>query len=177
MSKSSPIVEQQLAVSSYLDDMLNENISPDDSPEAPTPDKWKKSCFRALIINVQGLYLAIPEYSLENIQLFPKDIADKTDNEFGSPITKKAKLNIIDTSKIVLPPNYQKELESPKFIITLTKANWALSCNTISKTIEVQPNSVKWKQQSGKRPWLAGMLVEHKCGILDTTALIKHLKQ
>ncbi len=178
MSKSDTIAEHQLALSTYLEDMLTEvDLVPEEQPGFTTNEGWKLSPFQALLIDVQGLQLAIPEHQLVNIQIANKVSATPEQNSDQHSVTINQKLTIIDTGKVVLPEAYRDEDNQSAFIIILSGEKWALACNKVNEVITLSPDSVSWRQQAGNRPWLAGTISEHKCGILNIDALIAQLEQ
>ncbi|MDB2705149.1 hypothetical protein N9Y67_01260 [Pseudomonadota bacterium] len=182
MSNSNSLAEHQQALSSYLQDMLTESISSTQSSNeqaisTSADENWKRSSFQALLIDVQGLKLAIPEHQLQSIQLKPRLDIKMENNKPDWFIGTKQQLQIVDTGKIILPLEYQDKKNNSEFIIVISGGKWSLSCNKIYNVITLSPSSVKWRQQVGNRPWLAATTLEHKCGILNIDALIKQLEE
>jgi purine-binding chemotaxis protein CheW len=179
MSKSDSLAEHQQALLSYLQDMLTEStdaLQSNDKLPVSADEDWKLSPFQALLIDVQGLQLAIPEQQLQSIQLKPKLSVKMENNKPDWLIGSKQQLQIVDTGKIILPSEYQEKQNNSDFIIVISEGKWALDCNKINKVITLSPGLVKWRQQAGNRPWLAGTILEHKCGILNVNALIEQLE-
>lgn len=179
MSKPNSLAEHQQALSSYLEDMLTEStdtLHSNDTLPLSANEDWKLSTFQALLIEVQGLQLAIPEHQLQSIQLKPKLSIKMNNNEPEWFIGSKQQLKIVDTAKIILPPEYQEKHNNSDFIIVISDGKWALDCNKINNVITLSPESVRWRQQAGNRPWLAATIVEHKCGILNIDALVEQLE-
>lgn len=179
MCKSNSLAEQQQALSHYLQDMLTEStdtLQSNNMPPISADEDWKRSSFQALLIDVQGLQLAIPEHQLQSIQLKPKLSVKMKKNKPDWLIGIAQQLHIVDTGKIILPPEYQDKQNNSDFITIISDGKWALSCNKINNVITLSPSSIKWRQQVGNRPWLAGTLLEQKCGILHIDALVEQLE-
>ncbi|MDQ7072813.1 MAG: chemotaxis protein CheW [Gammaproteobacteria bacterium] len=74
---------------------------------------------------------------------------------------------------MVLPSNYQNNDDKPLFIISIDDGKWGLACNKVESVVTLTPEEVKWRQHSGKRPWLAGTVLKQMCSILNIEELIK----
>jgi purine-binding chemotaxis protein CheW len=49
-------------------------------------------------------------------------------------------------------------------------------CENIVNTVELNKSDVKWRSASGKRPWLAGMVKEKMCALINVAELVEMLK-
>jgi purine-binding chemotaxis protein CheW len=54
---------------------------------------------------------------------------------------------------------------------------WGLACERIVTTAVLKPDDVKWREANGKRPWLAGMVKEKMCALINVQQLIAMLEQ
>jgi purine-binding chemotaxis protein CheW len=184
------LVEQDQALSVYLKDMLlipsdttDPSVTLEQAIEQAKPvDKnkdWRTSDFQALIFDVQGLKLAIPLHDLNGILTWPEKsfskMADKPAWYIGLYSQSHQQTQVIETSHIVLPSQYQDSNNESQFIITIANGKWGLACNKVESVITLSPDKVRWRQHSGKRPWLAGTVLEQKCSILNIEELIKQL--
>ncbi len=191
-SKSSQLVNQEQALSVYLKDMLllptdieSEQITTAttlnqviEQTDAPISDKnWRSSEFQALLFDVQGLKLAIPLHELSGILTWPEKalpkIPDKPSHYLGLYSQDHQHIQVIDTAYIVLPSNYQSNDDKPLFIISIDDGKWGLACNKVESVVTLTPEEVKWRQHSGKRPWLAGTVLKQMCSILNIEELVK----
>jgi purine-binding chemotaxis protein CheW len=59
----------------------------------------------------------------------------------------------------------------------LGDSGWGLACEELVNTVTLQTDDVKWRDMDGKRPWLAGMVKEKMCAMLDVKQLIKMLNK
>lgn len=186
------LVNQQEALSVYLNDMLfmPADTTSESSKSSVTLDKaiaqakptannkdWRTSDFQALLFDVQGLKLAIPLHELNGIITWPETalpkIADKPSWYMGLYSRAPQHTQVIDTGHIVLPSNYQNTKNKPQFIISIDDGKWGLACNKVESVVTLSPNEIRWRQNSGKRPWLAGTVLEKMCSILNIDELIK----
>jgi len=190
-SKPTKLVDQDQALSVYLKDMLlipsgtNETSEPSltleqtiEQAKSITNNKdWHASDFQALMFDVQGLKLAIPLHDLNGILTWPEKplpkIPDKPNWYLGLYSQDHQHTQVIDTSHIVLPSQYQDRNNTSQFIITIDNGKWGLACNKVESVVTLSPDKVRWRQHSGKRPWLAGTVLEKMCSILNIAELVK----
>ncbi|BBN81130.1 chemotaxis protein W [Pseudoalteromonas sp. A25] len=138
--------------------------------------------FQALFFEVAGLTLAVPLKSLGGIhqlgevnQLFGKPKWFK-----GVMLNRDEKLNVVDTARWVMPEKYTAELEAGlnyQYLITLGDSPWGLLAENLVNNITLQPDDVKWRTGDGKRPWLAGVIKEKMCALIDVENLNRLLEQ
>ncbi|CAM3942814.1 chemotaxis protein CheW [Pseudoalteromonas byunsanensis] len=138
--------------------------------------------FQALFFEVAGLTLAVPLKSLGGIhqlgevnQLFGKPKWFK-----GVMLNRDEKLNVVDTARWVMPEKYSPELEESldyQYLITLGDSPWGLLAENLVNNITLRPDDVKWRTGNGKRPWLAGVIKEKMCALIDVENLNRLLEQ
>ncbi len=144
-----------------MDEGWSENGRPD----------WAQSRFECLIFLVGGLKLAVPLVTLGAIHQIDKKfnlLPGQDDWFIGILRTATENLKVIDTALCVMPERYKAEdREGLQFVISLHGYEWGLSCHEVSNSITLEPDEVRWRTQRGKRPWLAGTVVEHMCALID----------
>ncbi|MBE0438523.1 MAG: chemotaxis protein CheW [Gammaproteobacteria bacterium] len=198
MSKPpSPIVDQQDALSLYMNDMLTSSLEVLISDEPAIqhtldqPNKvvitqdaskdWRQSPFQALLFEVQGLKLALPLHQLNGIFSYPETKLPKLPGKpawyLGLYQHQEYRAQVVDTAHIIMPGGFNHAHIPPKYIILIDNHNWGLSCNTILEVITLSPDDVKWRKQLGSRSWLAGTALKQMCSILNVTMLSKQLAQ
>jgi purine-binding chemotaxis protein CheW len=138
--------------------------------------------FQALFFEVAGLTLAVPLKSLGGIhqlgevtQLFGKPKWFK-----GVMLNREEKLNVVDTARWVMPEKFTPELESKldyQYLITLGDSSWGLLAENLINNITLKPEDIKWRMSDGKRPWLAGVIKEKMCALIDVKNLNRLLEQ
>lgn len=138
--------------------------------------------FQALYFEVAGLTLAVPLKSLGGIyqigeinQLFGKP------NWFsGVMVHREQKLSVVDTARWVMPEKYNKKLEEAlnyQYLIMLGESNWGLLAERLVDNVSLAHSDIKWRQNSGKRPWLAGLIKEKMCALINVSAMTDLLEQ
>jgi purine-binding chemotaxis protein CheW len=60
-------------------------------------------------------------------------------------------------------------------IVVLGDSHWALAVNNADQSVHLQPADIRWRKHSGKRPWLAGTVLDRLCALLDVGVLIAML--
>lgn len=136
---------------------------------------WREQPFEALLFDVGGLTLAVPLVSLGTIHTLESEITPlfgQPDWFLGILPTQTGNLKVLDTARWVMPERYQSELKDGlKFVISVEGYDWGMAVHGVSKSIRLAPEQIKWRSQQGKRPWLAGTVIEHMCALLDVSAL------
>jgi len=197
MSKPTHLAEHEEALSAYLNDMLfeepNEVQADEDILQASQhaieisqseankhADNWRESSFQTLLFEIHGLKLAIPLHELNGILTWPEKplpkIAGKPSWYLGLVSQDHQHTQVVDTAHIILPDQLQDNKNKPNFIILIDDGQWGLACNKVSKVVTLSPEEVRWRRQAGKRPWLAGTVLDKMCSILNIKELVKQLK-
>lgn len=152
-------------------------------PKAVVEEKeYRKGDFQALFFDVAGLTVAVPLTELGGIHNMGKlnTLIGKPDWFMGVMVHRENKLSIVNTAKWVMPEKYDETLENNleyQYIIMLDNSSWGLACEKLVNTVTLSQDDVKWREHSGRRPWLAGLIKERMCALLDVSALIKLFEQ
>lgn len=137
--------------------------------------------FQALFFEVAGLTLAVPLIELGGIHEISKisPIMGKPLWFMGVMLKNEHKFNVVDTARWVMPEKYNTEMAQNlnyKFLINLGKTPWGFTCEKLVSTVELNKSDVKWRKSSGKRPWLAGMVKEQMCALINVAELVEMLQ-
>jgi purine-binding chemotaxis protein CheW len=137
--------------------------------------------FQALFFEVAGLTLAVPLIELGGIHEITKiaPMIGKPDWFMGVMLKNEDKFNVVDSARWVMPEKYNDEMAETlnyQFLINLGKTPWGLTCERLINTVELNKSDVKWRTNTGKRPWLAGMVKERMCALINVAELVKMLK-
>ncbi|WP_024610540.1 chemotaxis protein CheW [Pseudoalteromonas sp. TB64] len=132
--------------------------------------------FQALFFEVAGLTLAVPLKALGGIHHL-----GEVNHLFGKPkwfkgvmLNRDEKLNVVDTARWVMPEKYNEELEASlnyQYLITLGDSQWGLQAEKLINNITLRKEDVKWRTNKSKRPWLAGVIKEKMCALIDVDNL------
>jgi purine-binding chemotaxis protein CheW len=141
---------------------------------------YRQGDFQALYFDVAGLTLAVPLIELGGIHQ-----VDKTTSLMGKPewfkgvmLYRDEKINVVDTALWVMPEKCDEKLKKSlnyQYIIMLNKSGWGLSAENLIDTVTLKQEEVKWIDSSSKRPWLAGLVKDKMCALLDIDSLIQLL--
>lgn len=154
--------------------------------QPPTPPdlmaEYQQSSFQALFFTVAGLNLAVPLKSLGGIHKWeaPKPLFGQPDWFLGMMTLREEQLRVVDSALWVMPEKYDDILAQSlnyQYLVMLGESTWGLACETLVSTIAIEPDEVKWRQSNSKRPWLAGIVKDKMCALLNVDALIKLLDQ
>ncbi|MFN3580619.1 MAG: CheW domain-containing protein [Pseudomonas sp.] len=150
---------------------------PEPQPEPPLVEQpnWREQPFEALLFDVGGLTLAVPLILLGTIHPLDKEITPlfgQPDWFLGIMATPAGNLKVLDTARWVMPERYTPALqEDLRFVISVEGHEWGLAVHGVSQSVKLSPQQIKWRSQQGKRPWLAGTVIEHMCALVDVSAL------
>ena len=141
---------------------------------------YRKGSFQAMFFDVSGLIIAVPLIELGGIHN-----TDKTTKLMGKPdwfkgvmLHRDDKINVVDTALWVMPEKCDETLINSlnyQYVIMLGNSQWGLMAEHLVDTVTLEQEEVKWLDKPSKRPWLAGLVKERKCALLDVEALIKLL--
>ncbi|RUO77065.1 chemotaxis protein CheW [Idiomarina seosinensis] len=152
-----------------------------DESLATQPDameEYQQGDFQALFFRVAGLTLAVPLKSLGGIHTIGKisPIFGKPKWFKGIMTERDEKLQVVDTARWVMPEKLTPELQEKinyQYLITLSDSPWGLLCEELVDSEPLQPEAIQWRQGvNEKRPWLAGVVRQRMCALLDVNALI-----
>lgn len=182
------LVEEEQAEAALIEKVsITETLETPAAGQPPSPPGWKdgrpvwaQERFECLLFKVKGLTLAVPLVELGGIIKIEKHPTPL----FGQPswfmgILRNNKMNVsmIDTAQWVLPPALVKKVDPYKLVIRIHESTWGLACNEVDRSISLKPEQVRWRTSLGKRPWLAGTVIEHMCALIDVAAFARLLKE
>ena len=164
-------------------------LTPSEDKSAPEPVVTTRSLqeqlpeqFQALFFEVGGLTLAVPLITLGGIHQL-----DKISPLIGKPawfkgvmLHRDEKLSVIDSAMWVMPEKYTQSLAEQlnyQYLIMLSDSAWGLACEKLVNTVTLSKSEVKWREVTGKRPWLAGMVKDRMCALINVQQLILMLNQ
>ncbi|MCG5494040.1 chemotaxis protein CheW [Ectothiorhodospira variabilis] len=209
------IVEEQQALTAYLDGLLQEIALDEAEPEpiaakvapgprlvtqpklvsvpqvappvpaatlAPRqtmPPDWAQGAFQCLLFRLAGLPLSVPLIKLNGIMEMPEKITPMPGHSplfMGLVNRHGRKVKVVDITQLVMPRDRIPERSPPRNLILIDDARWGLACDRVEETLTVTAEQVRWRSSQGKRPWLAGTMIQHLCAILDVDYLASSLE-
>ena len=144
------------------------------------PKAYRQGDFQALFFNVGGLTIAVPLIELGGIHNIDKitTLMGKPDWFKGVMLHRDEKVNVVDTALWVMPEKCDekmKNLLNYQYVIMLSESNWGLTAENLVDTVVLKQDEVKWLDAPSKRPWLAGLVKDKMCALLDVSSLIQLL--
>jgi len=141
---------------------------------------YRKGDFQAMFFDVAGLTIAVPLIELGGIHNADKTTAlvGKPDWFTGVMLHREEKINVVDTALWVMPEKCDETLKNSlnyQYVIMLGNSHWGLSAENLVDTVTLEQEDVKWLDSPSKRPWLAGLVKNRMCALLDVESLINLL--
>jgi len=187
--------EPQQVVMEYLDALLSE-IEPEQSVVEPTVGTLRdareivensdvpvfsegaisldESNFQILLFDVSGVKFAVPLDKLNGILEWSEDITpmpNRSDWFLGvlAERERQVKVKVIDIAVLVVPSKFREQHAKKNLqkIILIGDSHWGLACDAVSEVVTLRKSDVRWRNETSKRPWLAGTVIEHMCALLD----------
>jgi purine-binding chemotaxis protein CheW len=162
-------------------DLLPISTEKSRSQHSDIKDKsYRQGNFQAMFFDVAGLTIAVPLIELGGIHKIEKitSLMGKPDWFKGVMLYRDEKINVVDTALWVMPEKCNdalKESLNYQYIIMLNDSPWGLMAEQLVDTVVLSQDEVKWLDSTNKRPWLAGLVKEKMCALLDVSALIELL--
>ncbi|MCG5514985.1 MULTISPECIES: chemotaxis protein CheW [unclassified Ectothiorhodospira] len=214
-SQKTLVVEEQQALTAYLDGLLQEialdEVDPEPTdvrveapprvmtraklvsvPDVPPPvpavqvasrqampPDWAHGAFQCLLFRLAGLPLSVPLIKLNGIMEMPEKITPMPGHSplfMGLVNRHGRKVKVVDITQLVMPRDRIHERAPPRNLILIDDARWGLACDRVEETLTVTADQVRWRSAQGKRPWLAGTMIQHLCAILDVDYLASSLE-
>ena len=138
---------------------------------------YRQGEFQAMFFDVAGLLIAVPLIELGGIHKVEKTtpLMGKPPWYTGVMVHRGDKINIVDTAMWIMPEKCTPELKKSinyQYIIMLGNSKWGLSAEKLIDTVIVKQDEVKWLDTPNKRPWLAGLVKDRMCALVDVGSLI-----
>lgn len=153
------------------------------SAGAVQPD-WAEGEFQCLLFQVAGLTLAVPLARLSGVAPWDDAAVTEMPNHstwfLGLREYQGLRARLVDIAAVVLPADKYAALapaDSRRLgkVVMIDDNRWGLACDEVGEVISLSRDDVKWRTEMGRRPWLAGTVIEHMCALLDTDALARML--
>lgn len=142
------------------------------------PD-WAQGRFECLLFVVKGLKLAVPLAELGGIHKLekaPTPLFGQPGWFLGIVRTNNMNVGLVDTAQWVMSEHIKDDHKPDfRFAIRIHNSEWGLACHQVAEAISLDPSEVKWRTKLGRRPWLAGTVVDHMCALIDVAAFARLL--
>jgi len=142
-----------------------------------TPVRQEK--FQVLYFDVNGVSFAVPLDELGGIHRKEElnHLIGRPAWYLGLQTNRDSKLDVVDTAKWVMADKLRDDSykEAYQYIVMLGESMWGLACSHLLGTETLSTDNIRWREQAGKRPWLAGMVKEKMCALIHVEALVAML--
>lgn len=141
--------------------------------------QWKEKPFQALVFSVGELKLAAPLIMLNRVQVLDKLSLIQANRKIDMGMmtsVQGCQIKVLDTMQLMMPEkNSQNTVDSYQQVIMVEGKGWGLAVTDISDSIHLNPSEIQWRGEESKRPWIAGIIREKMCCLLDLQRLDKLL--
>ncbi|PNI03100.1 chemotaxis protein CheW [Vibrio diazotrophicus] len=165
------VVEEQVAVE------LQTQSGSADIGHWETPIREQN--FQVLYFDVNGVRFAVPLDELGGIHRKAElnHLIGRPAWYLGLQTNRDSQLDVVDTAKWVMAEKLRDDSykEAYQYIVMLGESMWGLACSQLLGTETLSSEKIRWREQVGKRPWLAGMVKEKMCALIHVEALIAML--
>ncbi len=191
--------EPQAALAAYLESLLRPELPATAPPAMPEPTEpatspapepqpevahaeptvliegtpgWAQAPFQCLLFKTAGLTLGIPLAKLNGITPWSSSITPMPGHSpsfLGLLPHLGRHVKVMDTAQIVM--SKQISQMEQRYIVLIADSEWGLTCEAVSEVVTLHPHQVRWRTALGIRPWLAGIVKDRMCALLDADEL------
>ncbi|CAH0540763.1 chemotaxis protein CheW [Vibrio marisflavi] len=177
------IIEEQVAA---IEPEVETEVALEPELEAETREvkEWHNTArdesFQVLYFEVNAMTFAVPLDELGGIHKIGEELnhlLGRPDWYLGLQTNNDSQLDVVDTARWVMSEKLQDESykDDYQYIVMLGSSMWGLASTLLKGTEVLDSEKVRWREQAGKRPWLAGMVKEKMCALIHVEALIAML--
>jgi len=142
-----------------------------------------EAAVQCLLFSVGAVKMAIPLKRLSRVQVLQQvtAIVPRADIYCGLLYSLGQQVRVVDTQRLIMPERYDAEAAARySHVIVMESAAgpsgvWGLAVNEIAESVVLEPGDIQWRKSDSKHPWLAGILRQCMCVLLDVDQLDKIL--
>ncbi|MCG0028811.1 chemotaxis protein CheW [Vibrio parahaemolyticus] len=172
-----PEIEQDIAIEQQTETQLETEASP------AIPNTWegtqRSEDFQVLYFDVNEVTFAVPLDELGGIHRITElnHLIGRPAWYLGLQTNREQQFDVVDTAKWVMADKLRGDeyKDNYQYVVMLGESMWGLASNQLLGTETLNGDNVRWREQAGKRPWLAGMVKEKMCALIHVQALIDML--
>lgn len=195
------LVEADRALSGLLDALLAEATGPeaqcDDpaplnrlpglpleqeepKPVEPRPDEpvavsgapdWARQPFRVLLFAVGDTRFAMPLLHMAAVTPSPAHLGRLPGQPawaLGVARVRGRNVMVVDLGGVV---GIATHCRQPRYLLVVGDGSAAVACDRVDDVETVEPAKVRWPAKPAPGQWLAGLLLQHLCALIDPVAL------
>ncbi|PST96986.1 chemotaxis protein CheW [Photobacterium iliopiscarium] len=177
-------IPSELDVEPQVVAVIDAEPEPEPEPE-PEVVTWQhhgqQQSFQALFFEVNGMMFAVALTELGAIYQLGdlNHIVGRPAWYLGFAPLAQQNVDVVDTARWVMADKLINDhyRDNYRYMVILGNSQWGLACDKLHGTQTLMPTDIRWRQQVGKRPWLAGMVKQKMCALIHVDALIQMLNQ
>lgn len=140
-------------------------------PRDEAPPTWAQNDFRVLLVGVGAYRFALPLVLMRSIALLPARwtrVPGQPDWHLGVWRYRDTPVVLADLGGLI---GVAARCVAPRYVLMIGDGRAGLPCDTVEDTALVGRDAARWRRSTRTPAWLAGMLVEQMCALLDVDAL------
>lgn len=160
-------------------------LRPETKAAEPTHPAWSEGQFDCVLFKVAGaLTLAVPLIELSGIVKWNNQVTSLPGGQdwfLGLLPTRGRQVKVIDVARFVIPEHHRARealAQSRVFshVILVGNGEWGLACEGMGQVLKLTRDKIRWRGNRRQRPWLAGMLTDPMCALLDVERFVGLLR-
>ncbi|ENM5854623.1 chemotaxis protein CheW [Vibrio mimicus] len=176
--------EVDIAVAEVVpEDVAETSVTPETQAGQSKLGTWtntiREKDFQVLYFDVNGVTFAVPLDELGGIHRMStlNHLIGRPPWYLGLQTNRDSQLDVVDTAKWVMAEKLHDDSykQAYQYIVMLGESAWGLASTQLMGTELLSTEKVRWREQVGKRPWLAGMVKEKMCALIHVQALVAML--
>jgi purine-binding chemotaxis protein CheW len=136
----------------------------------PVPS-WAKQSFRVLLFYIGGLRFAMPLVQMRGVSLVPEkkaQVPGRASWHLGMIRVRGATVALVELGGLL---GIDAACEHPDYLLLIADGAAAIACDRIGEAVTIESDRVRWRRRASQRTWLAGLLSDEMCLLLDAEAL------
>ncbi|MGL5429464.1 MAG: chemotaxis protein CheW [Vibrio sp.] len=178
-----PLMEEVVELEAVPEPVSVSAVEPETQSGSAQLGTWnntiRTSDFQVLYFDVNGVTFAVPLEELGGIHRMASlnHLIGRPAWYLGLQTNRDAQLDVVDTAKWVMAEKLHDDSykQAYQYIVMLGESAWGLASTQLMGTELLSSDKVRWREQVGKRPWLAGMVKQKMCALIHVQALITML--
>ncbi|WP_407331052.1 chemotaxis protein CheW [Enterovibrio sp. 27052020O] len=174
-------IDQSVNAETDTETQTEPETQADEDIAPPWQNIASEYAFQVLFFESFGVTYAVPLAELGGIHKLEdcNHLIGRPDWYLGLQTERDQQLDVVDTAMWVMPEKItdNSHRDGYSYIVILGDSKWGLACNTLLGTESLKGEQVRWREQAGKRPWLAGLVKQKMCALIHVEALIAMLNQ
>ena len=137
---------------------------------------WAAQAFRVLLFQIGGYRFALPLLHMRSVSLLPDGcvrLPGQPPWHLGVARLRGGPVVMVDLGLLV---GIEACCSAARYLLVVGDGNLALVCDRIDDAPLVPPEKVRWRRGGDDKAWLAGLLSEVMCVLLDADAITAEIR-